>query len=296
MAKEMMAHEGSMEKRPDGVHDGEPKRIKRNLPIMSQNLLNTILEANKFDGTNYSNWLRNLRIVLDFENQTYVLDKSLPQTLPEGFLPGERLTLEKFTQWHEDNRKFRSIVLSSMSNEIQKQYERYEDVWSIMHHMKDLYAVPERHIRYAVTKAFLGARMIEGSSIREHGVMMLSLLEKLKDLQADLEKGETYVDVILQSLPPSYDQFIINYNINGIEKSLHELINMLVQYEATIEKSAPSVLVEKVSTSKAKDKDAGREKRKKDEMFSTAASTSSVPVTSLGGGKGKRKRVREDEE
>ncbi|KAL0288118.1 UNVERIFIED_CONTAM: hypothetical protein Scaly_2742200 [Sesamum calycinum] len=104
--------------------------------MMSHNPLNTVLEANKFDGTNYSNWLRNLRIVLDFENQTYVLDKSLPQTLPEGFLPGERLTFQKFTQWHEDNRKVRSIVLSSMTNEIQKQYERYEDVWSIMHRMK----------------------------------------------------------------------------------------------------------------------------------------------------------------
>ncbi|KAK4381543.1 hypothetical protein Sango_2957600 [Sesamum angolense] len=235
--------------------------------------------------------LRNLRIVLDFENQTFVLDKSLPQTLPKEFLPGERLTFEKFTQWHEDNRKVRSIVLSSMSNEIQKQYERYEDVWSIMHRMKDLYAVPDRLIRYAVMKVFFGKRMIEGSSIREHGMMMLSLVEKLKDLQADFEKEETYVDVILQSLPPSYDQFIINYNMNGLEKSLHELINMFFKYEAMIEKFAPSVLVGEVSTSKVKGKDAGREKRKKDETFSTAASTSSVPVTPLGRGKEKRKRV-----
>ncbi|KAL0394417.1 UNVERIFIED_CONTAM: hypothetical protein Slati_4407900 [Sesamum latifolium] len=157
--------------------------------MMSQNPLNSILEANKFDGTNYSNWLRNLRIVLDFENQTYVLDKSLPRTLPEGFLPGERLTFEKLTQWHEDNRKVCCIVLGSMSNEIQKQYERYEDVLSIMHHMKELYVVSDRHIRYAMMQAFFGARMIEGSSIREHGVMMLSLVEKLKDLQADFEKA-----------------------------------------------------------------------------------------------------------
>ncbi|KAL0336740.1 UNVERIFIED_CONTAM: hypothetical protein Sradi_4885900 [Sesamum radiatum] len=180
-----------------------------------------------------------------------------------------------------------------MSNEIQKLYERYEDVWSIMHHMKELYAVPDRHIRYVVTKAFFGARMIEGSSVREHGVMMLSLVEKLKDLQADFDKEEMYVDVILQSLPPSYDQFIINYNMYGLEKSLHELINMLVQYEAMIEKSAPSVLVGEVSTSKAKGKDAGREKRKKDETSSTAVSTSSVAVTPLGRSKGKRKRVRQ---
>ncbi|KAK4381255.1 hypothetical protein Sango_2985400 [Sesamum angolense] len=189
-----MAHGRSMKKMPDGAHDGEPKRIKRNLqgPLsISQNPPNTILEANKFDGTNYSNWLKNLRIVLDFENQIYVLDKSLPQTLQEGFLPRERLTFKKSTQWHEDNRKVRSIVLSSMSNEIQKQYKRYEDVWLIMHRMKELYAVSDRHIRYAVTKALFGARMIEGSSVREHGVMMISLVEKLKDLQADFDKEET---------------------------------------------------------------------------------------------------------
>ncbi|KAL0394603.1 UNVERIFIED_CONTAM: hypothetical protein Slati_4426500 [Sesamum latifolium] len=178
-----------------------------------------------------------------------------------------------------------------MSNEIQKQYERYEDVWSIMHHMKELYAVPDRPIRYAVMKAFFGAR-IEGSSIREHGLMMLSLVEKPKDLQADFEKEETYVYMILQSLPSSFDQFIINYNMNGLEKILHELINMLVQYETTIEKSAPSVLVGEASTSKAKGKVARREKRKNDETSSTTASTSSTPITSLGESKGKRKRVR----
>ncbi|KAL0302465.1 UNVERIFIED_CONTAM: hypothetical protein Sangu_3099400 [Sesamum angustifolium] len=68
-----------------------------------------------------------------------------------------------------------------MSNEIQKQYERYEDVFLIMHR-KELYAVPEWHIRYAMTKAFFDMIMIKGSSVREHGVMMLSLAEKLKDL------------------------------------------------------------------------------------------------------------------
>ncbi|KAL0373249.1 UNVERIFIED_CONTAM: hypothetical protein Scaly_1006500 [Sesamum calycinum] len=135
--------------------------------------------------------------------------------------------------------------------------------------------------------------MIEGSSVREHGVMMLSLVEKLKDLQADFDKEETYVDVILQSLPSSFDQFIINYNINRLEKSLHELINTLVQNEAMIEKSAPSVLVGAASTSKVKGKIAERKKMKKDETSSTAASTSSAPVTLLGGRKGKRKRVRQ---
>ncbi|KAL0295443.1 UNVERIFIED_CONTAM: hypothetical protein Sradi_6836500 [Sesamum radiatum] len=103
--------------------------------------------------------------------------------------------------------------------------------------------------------------MTEGLSVQSHGVKMLSLMEQLEDLKAGLH-NDTYIDVILQSLPPSYDPFIVNYNMNGLEKSIYELINMLVQYEATIHKSEPA-LVGEVRPLKAKSKapDAGRERR-----------------------------------
>ncbi|KAL0445314.1 UNVERIFIED_CONTAM: hypothetical protein Slati_2254400 [Sesamum latifolium] len=107
--------------------------------------------------------------------------------------------------------------------------------------MSDVNAVPDRHIRYAATKAFFGTKNIEGSSVQSHGVKMLSLVEN-DDLKAGLD-NDMYIDVILQSLPPSYDPFIINYNMNGLEKYIHVLINMLVQYEATFHKNAPMVLV-----------------------------------------------------
>ncbi|KAL0281888.1 UNVERIFIED_CONTAM: hypothetical protein Sradi_7279900 [Sesamum radiatum] len=93
--------------------------------------------------------------------------------------------------------------------------------------MKDIYAVPDRHIRYTAIKAFFRTKMTKGSSVHSHGVKMLSLVEKLEDLKAGLNNN-TFIDVILQSLPPSYDPFIVNYNMNGLEKSIHELINMLV--------------------------------------------------------------------
>ncbi|KAL0434661.1 UNVERIFIED_CONTAM: hypothetical protein Sradi_0174000 [Sesamum radiatum] len=128
--------------------------------------------------------------------------------------------------------------------------------------MKDVHAVLDRHIRYAATKVFLGIKMIEESSVQSHGVKMLSLVKKLEDLKAGLN-NDTYIDVILQSLPPSYDPFIFNYNMNGLEKSIHELINMLVQYEAMTHKPEPAVLVGEASTSKAKGKGARRWKRKK---------------------------------
>ncbi|KAL0288116.1 UNVERIFIED_CONTAM: hypothetical protein Scaly_2742000 [Sesamum calycinum] len=102
--------------------------------------------------------------------------------------------------------------------------------------MKEVHVVPDRHIRYAATKAFFRTKMAEGSSVQSHGVKMLSLVQKLEYLKAGLD-NDTYIDVILQSLPPSYDPFIINYNMNGLDKSIHELINMLVQYETTTHKT-----------------------------------------------------------
>ncbi|KAL0416541.1 UNVERIFIED_CONTAM: Retrovirus-related Pol polyprotein from transposon TNT 1-94 [Sesamum latifolium] len=131
--------------------------------------------------------------------------------------------------------------------------------------------------------------MTEGSSVREHGIKMLSLVEKLEDLQAGLDNN-TYINVILQSLPPSYDPFVVNYNMNGLENSINELINMLVQYEATTKKSESLVLVGEASTSKAKGKGARHWKMKKGKA-KAGASALSAPVAPVGMGKGKGKVV-----
>ncbi|KAL0427521.1 UNVERIFIED_CONTAM: hypothetical protein Slati_2926900 [Sesamum latifolium] len=77
--------------------------------------------------------------------------------------------------------------------------------------------------------------------------------------------------------------------MNGLEKSIHELINMLVQYETTTHKSELAILVGEASTSKAKGKRAGRWKRKKGKGKAVAATVSAggAPTAPMGKGKGK---------
>ncbi|KAL0282509.1 UNVERIFIED_CONTAM: hypothetical protein Sangu_2944800 [Sesamum angustifolium] len=149
-----------------------------------------------------------------------------------------------------------------MTNDIKKQYDRMDDDLSIMLRMKEVYAVRDRYIRYTTRKALFKIKMAEGSSVQSHGVKMLSIVEKLEDLKAGLD-NDKYIDMILQSLPPPYNPFIINYKMNELEKSIHKLINMLVQYKATTHESALAILVGEASTSKAKGKGVGRWKRKK---------------------------------
>ncbi|KAL0427491.1 UNVERIFIED_CONTAM: hypothetical protein Slati_2923900 [Sesamum latifolium] len=136
-----------------------------------------------------------------------------------------------------------------------------------------------------------GSKMVEGSSVQSHGVKMISQVKNLEDLKVGLDNG-TYVDMILQSLLPSYNLSIINYSMNGLEKSIYQLINMLVQYKATTYKSVLAVLVGEVSTSKTKGKRAGCWKRKKEKgkAIAITASTPSVPTaSSVGTGKEKGK-------
>ncbi|KAK4400512.1 hypothetical protein Sango_1157300 [Sesamum angolense] len=121
---------------------------------------------------------------------------------------------------------------------------------------------------------------------------MLSLVEKLEDLKAGFD-NDTYIDVILHSFPPSYDPFIVNFNMNGFEKSINELINMLLQYEATTKKSTPFVVVGEASIYKAKGKRAGHWKRKNDKAKAKAViaakDAKNALIAPLGMGKGKRK-------
>ncbi|KAL0405943.1 UNVERIFIED_CONTAM: hypothetical protein Slati_3908200 [Sesamum latifolium] len=109
-------------------------------------------------------------------------------------------------KWLEDNQKIHSIILDAMTNDIQKQYDRLNNFPLIMLRMKEVFAVPDRHIRYAAIKAFFKTKMAEGSSVHSHGTKMLSLVEKFEDLKVGLN-NDTYIDVILQSLPPPYDQY-----------------------------------------------------------------------------------------
>ena len=64
--------------------------------------------------------------------------------------------------------------------------------------------------------------------------------------------GELSQDLILQSLPESFSQFVVNYHMNKLNSSLPELLNMLKTVESHIKKDkAPLLLVDGISKKKA---------------------------------------------
>ena len=70
------------------------------------------------------------------------------------------------------------------------------------------------------------ARITEGSSIQTHVLKMIDLITHVGQLDFTMH-GELSQDLILQSLPDSFSQFVINYHMNKLNISLPELLNML---------------------------------------------------------------------
>ena len=199
---------------------------------MAKNPLAVILENNKLTRQNFQDWLRNLKIILDFEKRTYVLNESPPDTIGEDT---DHETRETYKTWIEDNLQTHCLMMASMSNELQKTHEHMKSASEIFLHLQELYSVKTRHERYSLSRELFRARMTEGSSVHDHGLKMISLIEKLGQLDVVMD-NDLYVDLILQSLPPSFDQFIMNFNMSKETVSIHELVNMLVTTETTIKR------------------------------------------------------------
>jgi hypothetical protein len=83
--------------------------------------------------------------------------------------------------------------------------------------------------RFNTSKALFGCMLVEGTSVSPHVIKMIGYIESLQRLDSPLH-DELAVDVILQSLPASFEPFTLNYNMNGLNKTLTELHGMLKRH------------------------------------------------------------------
>ena len=183
-----------------------------------------IREQYRLTGPNFVDWLRNLKVVLASEKILYVIEKSLPLTLPEDSSPEEYKVLSK---WKDDDMQARCIMWASMSTEIHRQHEKYNSAREILLHLKELFGEHSRTARYEISKRLFRAKMREGEDVGAHVNSMIRSIEELESLDFSMD-FHLQTDLILQSLPKLFGQTITNFHMNRIECTLTELLNMLM--------------------------------------------------------------------
>ncbi|KAK8974556.1 hypothetical protein V6N11_034483 [Hibiscus sabdariffa] len=78
--------------------------------------------------------------------------------------------------------------------------------------------------------------MSEGSPVGAHVIKMMGYIQTLEKLGFALN-DELAIDVVLQSLPDSFRQFILNFNMNDIDKTLPHLLGMLRTAKSNLKKN-----------------------------------------------------------
>ena len=95
--------------------------------------------------------------------------------------------------------------------------------------------------------------MEENSSDSEHILRMCGYHNHLTQLGVNLP-DDSVIDKVLQSLPPSYKSFVMNYNMQGMDKTILELFAMLKAAEVEIKKEHQVLMVNKTTSFKKKGK------------------------------------------
>jgi hypothetical protein len=95
--------------------------------------------------------------------------------------------------------------------------------------------------------------MEEGSSVSEHMLKIFGHAKKLNDLGIVIPNA-LGIYRVLQSPPPSYKNFVMNYNLQNMNKELPELFTMLKSAEIEIKKEHQVLMVKKTTSFKKQGK------------------------------------------
>lgn len=200
--------------------------------------LRSILEKEKLNGINFIDWYRNLRIILKQEKNKYVLEQPYPEELVECSSAADKCAYEKHTN---DALDVGCLMLATMNSELQKQYED-TDAFNMIVGLCGMFENQARAERYNISKSLYVCKLAEGSPVSPHVIKIIGYIESLKRLGFPL-KPELATNVILQSLPASFEPFIMNFHMNNMIKTLAELHGMLKTAEESIKKSFNHVMM-----------------------------------------------------
>ncbi|KAA0063133.1 Retrovirus-related Pol polyprotein from transposon TNT 1-94 [Cucumis melo var. makuwa] len=114
-----------------------------------------------------------------------------------------------------------------------------------------------RQEKFNIINTFVNCKLTRGSQVSPHVLKIKSYLEQLQRLGLEIS-CELTIDIVLQSLPDNFDQFVMSYNMHGMEKSLTKLHGMLKISKLNIKSNSEVLMVQKGKNPKKRRLDQGK--------------------------------------
>lgn len=196
-----------------------------------------VLEKDKLNHSIFVDWYRNLRGVLKHERKYYVLESLIPVESPA--LP--KAAHDAWLKYLDDSIDVSCLMLETMIPDLHINLEQFP-VYDMLVHLKEMFQQLARNERFDTVRALHACKMEEGQSVSTYVLKMKSHIDHLERLECPVS-SELATDLILNSLSKSYDSFVMNYNMNGWNKSVSELHMMLKTAKNNIPKKSSNVLM-----------------------------------------------------
>jgi hypothetical protein len=125
----------------------------------------SIVEKDKLNGTNYTDWIRNLRIVLRAEKKKDVLDTPLPEEPADDATAAVKNAYKKAC---DNNLEVSCLMLACMEPELQMQFETNHETHDMIVALQVMFHTQARTGRFNVSKAFVESKLAEGATVGPH--------------------------------------------------------------------------------------------------------------------------------
>ena len=120
--------------------------------------LRSILEKDKLNGTNYADWIRNLRIVLRAEKKEEILDTPLPDEPADNAPAAEKNAYKKAC---DADLEVSCLMLACMEPDMQLQFDNNHAAHDMIVALNDMFQTQARTERFNVSKAFVETKLAE---------------------------------------------------------------------------------------------------------------------------------------
>src|SRR3954470_17953076 len=158
--------------------------------------LKSILEKDKLNGTNFTTWYRNLRIVLKHDKKENVLEEPLPEEPANNATAAAKNAYQKLK---DESTEISCLMLASMAPELQQHFKDIRD-FDMIESLKGMFQVQTRTERFNVWRSLMDCKLKEGDPLSSHLIKMMGYMQGL--------------GLLLGSLLPSYNSFITNCHMH----------------------------------------------------------------------------------
>jgi len=201
---------------------------------MSSSALSSILNKHNLTGENFTDWKRNLKIVLTFEKLNFVLNTPCP---PEPPVDAPNEVFIAYQRWKDSDDMARCYMMASMSTVLQAQHEDYITARQIMDNLEDMFGGQATEKRREALSNLINCRQKAGSSIKEHMLKVMGYLAEVQTNGADID-AESQLTMIFETLSKEYIPFRATFNLSARQNiTLTELMQELQKFERMIKGS-----------------------------------------------------------